>query len=269
MEGEDLAEGAGVAYLGVAGTSYTGPSYMPLGTPCNPETYTEGGEGDRWARCTCAFPLRQAGALQPVTRGQLGDTRVHSPRHMHTYVCTHTPHACTHLLHTHTHAHTHPTCVYPLTPHTHTSIHVCTHALHARTLTPYTHMYKRVHMCTPCMHPLTPHTHTYIDTCIHMCTHMCTTLRACTHLLHIHVQTHMHSHACAYHIHALTPRNACTDVHTHVHTHPVCMYPLAPHIHLYTRNSHISPMYITQHTYKDMHIHAYTHTHSELHTGGP
>lgn len=36
--GEDLAEGAGVAYLGVAGTSYTGPSYMPLGTPCNPET---------------------------------------------------------------------------------------------------------------------------------------------------------------------------------------------------------------------------------------
>lgn len=38
LEGEDLAEGAGVAYLGVAGTSYTGPSYMPLGTPCNPET---------------------------------------------------------------------------------------------------------------------------------------------------------------------------------------------------------------------------------------
>lgn len=45
LEGEDLAEGAGVAYFGVAGTSYTGPSYMPLGTPCNPETYTEGGEG--------------------------------------------------------------------------------------------------------------------------------------------------------------------------------------------------------------------------------
>lgn len=38
LEGEDLAEGAGVAYLGVAGTSYTGPSYMPLGTPCSPET---------------------------------------------------------------------------------------------------------------------------------------------------------------------------------------------------------------------------------------
>lgn len=38
LEGEDLTEGAGVAYLGVAGTSYTGPSYMPLGTPCNPET---------------------------------------------------------------------------------------------------------------------------------------------------------------------------------------------------------------------------------------
>lgn len=38
LDGEGLAEGAGAAYLGVAGTSYTGPSYMPLGTPCNPET---------------------------------------------------------------------------------------------------------------------------------------------------------------------------------------------------------------------------------------
>lgn len=38
LEGEDLAEGAGAACLGVAGTSYTGPSYIPLETPCNPET---------------------------------------------------------------------------------------------------------------------------------------------------------------------------------------------------------------------------------------
>lgn len=38
LEGEDLAEGAGAACLGVAGTSYTGPSYMPLETLCNPKT---------------------------------------------------------------------------------------------------------------------------------------------------------------------------------------------------------------------------------------
>jgi hypothetical protein len=42
LEGEDLAEGAGAACLGVAGTSYTGPSYMPLETLCNPKTLTEG-----------------------------------------------------------------------------------------------------------------------------------------------------------------------------------------------------------------------------------
>lgn len=38
LEGEDLADGAGAACLGVAGTSYTGPSYMPLETLCNPKT---------------------------------------------------------------------------------------------------------------------------------------------------------------------------------------------------------------------------------------
>lgn len=33
LVGEVLAEGAGVTYLGVAGTSYTGPSYIPRDTP--------------------------------------------------------------------------------------------------------------------------------------------------------------------------------------------------------------------------------------------
>ncbi len=32
--GEDLTEGAGIIYLGVAGVSYTGPSYIPRETPC-------------------------------------------------------------------------------------------------------------------------------------------------------------------------------------------------------------------------------------------
>jgi len=38
LAGEDLVEGAGVAYFGVAGISYTGPSYIPLETPCSPPT---------------------------------------------------------------------------------------------------------------------------------------------------------------------------------------------------------------------------------------